>query len=50
VPEAIDLKRLSEMFDGDDAVIDELLAVFQQSLQPLRERLRREVPGNAAAP
>ena len=49
VPEAIDLKRLSEMFDGDDAVIDELLAVFQQSLQPLRERLRREVLGRGSA-
>jgi HPt (histidine-containing phosphotransfer) domain-containing protein len=31
------------MFGEHDAVIDELLVVFQQSLPPLRERLRREV-------
>ena len=42
-PAAIDLQRLTELFGDDDAVIDELLTVFQQSLQPLRERLKREV-------
>jgi PAS domain S-box-containing protein len=42
-PVAIDLQRLTELFGDDDAVIDELLTVFQQSLQPLRERLKREV-------
>jgi CheY-like chemotaxis protein/HPt (histidine-containing phosphotransfer) domain-containing protein len=46
---AIDLKRLTEMFDGDEAVIDELLAVFQQSLQPLRARLRSEVRDRGSA-
>ena len=40
---AIDMQRLNDMFGEDDAVIDELLVVFQQSLPPLRERLRREV-------
>ena len=42
-PAAIDMKRLTDLFGDDDAVIDELLTVFQQSLQPLRERLKREV-------
>ncbi len=42
-PAAIDLQRLTELFGDDDAVIDEMLTVFQQSLQPLRERLKREV-------
>jgi PAS domain S-box-containing protein len=41
-PAAIDLKRLTDLF-GDDAVIDEILTVFGQCLQPLQERLQREV-------
>jgi PAS domain S-box-containing protein len=48
-PEAIDLKRLTDLFGEDDAVIDELLMVFQQSLRPLRERLQREVAGRGSA-
>ena len=39
---AIDMRRLTEMFGEDDAVINELLEVFEQSLRPLRERLKRE--------
>jgi len=46
---AIDLKRLTDLFGEDDAVIDELLTVFQQSLQPLRARLRSEVQGRGSA-
>jgi hypothetical protein len=42
------MRRLTEMFGDDDAVIDELLAVFQQSLRPLRERLKREVLGRGS--
>jgi PAS domain S-box-containing protein len=40
---AIDMKYLNDLFGDDDAAIDELLTIFQQSLQPLRERLKREV-------
>ena len=47
--EAIDMKRLTDLFGEDEAVIDELLTVFQQSLKPLRERLRREVLGQGSA-
>jgi CheY-like chemotaxis protein len=42
-PAAIDMRRLTDLFGDDEGVIDELLTVFQQSLQPLRERLKREV-------
>ncbi|MCE9570900.1 MAG: PAS domain S-box protein [Rhodocyclales bacterium] len=42
-PAAIDMRRLTDLFGDDEGVIDELLAVFQQSLRPLRERLKREV-------
>ena len=48
-PDAIDMQRLTDLFGADDAVIDELLTVFQQSLVPLRERLRREVLGRGSA-
>jgi CheY-like chemotaxis protein/HPt (histidine-containing phosphotransfer) domain-containing protein len=48
-PEAIDMQRLTDLFGEDDAVIDELLTVFQQSLRPLRERLRHEVLGRGNA-
>jgi CheY-like chemotaxis protein/HPt (histidine-containing phosphotransfer) domain-containing protein len=48
-PDAIDMRRLTDLFGEDDAVIDELLTVFQQSLHPLRERLRREVSGRGSA-
>jgi len=48
-PAAIDMKRLTDLFDGDEAVIDELLTVFAQSLQPLRERLMREVRDHGGA-
>ena len=37
------MRRLTDLFGDDEGVIDELLAVFQQSLRPLRERLKREV-------
>jgi PAS domain S-box-containing protein len=39
----IDMKRLTDLFGDDDVAIDELLTVFEQSLQPLGERLKREV-------
>jgi Obg family GTPase CgtA-like protein len=42
----IDMKRLTDLFGDDDAAIDELLTVFEQSLGPLRERLKREVRGH----
>jgi CheY-like chemotaxis protein len=42
-PPAIDLQRLTYMFGAEDAVIDELLTIFQQSLDQLRTRLGREV-------
>ena len=48
-PDAIDMQRLTDLFGADDAVIDELLTVFQQSLRPLRERLRHEVLGRGSA-
>ena len=40
---AIDMKRLTDLFGDDYPVIDEMLTVFQESLQPLRERLKRGV-------
>jgi CheY-like chemotaxis protein/HPt (histidine-containing phosphotransfer) domain-containing protein len=40
---AIDMQRLTEMFGEDDAVINELLEVYEHSLGPLCERLKREV-------
>ena len=42
-PQAIDIDRLTDLFGDDEAAIDELLTIFQQSLHPLRERLKREV-------
>ncbi len=42
---AIDMKRLTDMFGDDYPVINEMLTVFQESLQPLRERLKRGVRG-----
>jgi PAS domain S-box-containing protein len=42
-PPAIDLTYLNDLFGDDDAAIDEMLTIFQQSLRPLRERLKREV-------
>ena len=35
--------RLTDMFGDEEELIDELLTLFQQSLGPLRERLKREV-------
>jgi PAS domain S-box-containing protein len=46
---AVDMQRLTDLFGADDAVIGELLAVFQQSLAPLRERLKREVREHGGA-
>ena len=46
---AIDMHRLTDLFGNDDAVIDEILAVFQQSLQPLRERIKREIRDRGTA-
>ncbi len=40
---AVDMRRLTELFGAGDPAIDELLTVFQQSLPPLRQRLKREV-------
>ncbi len=42
-PQAIDMKYLNDLFGDDDDAIDELLTIFQQSMQPLSERLNREV-------
>jgi PAS domain S-box-containing protein len=42
----IDMKRLTDLFGDDDTGINELLMVFEQSLPPLRERLKREVSGH----
>jgi CheY-like chemotaxis protein/HPt (histidine-containing phosphotransfer) domain-containing protein len=39
----IDMKRMTDLFGDDDVAINELLTVFEQSLQPLGERLKREV-------
>ena len=46
---AIDLTYLSDLVDGDDSVLNELLAAFLNYLQPLRANLAREVqtPGPA---
>ena len=46
---AIDLKRLTDLFDDDEAVIDELLTVFGQSLPPLCQRLQHEVGNHGDA-
>jgi CheY-like chemotaxis protein/HPt (histidine-containing phosphotransfer) domain-containing protein len=42
-PVPIDLNRLTDLFGDDDAVVDELLEVFENSLQPLREKLKLAV-------
>ena len=39
----IDMNRLTDLLGDDDVAIIELLTVFEQSLQPLGERLKREV-------
>ena len=41
--DAIDMTRLTELFGDDLPVIEEMLGVFEESLRPLRERLKREV-------
>jgi CheY-like chemotaxis protein len=42
-PEAIDMNRMTELFGDDHAVIDDILTVFQKSLQPLYQRIKQEV-------
>jgi HPt (histidine-containing phosphotransfer) domain-containing protein len=42
-PQSIDLNRLKDMFGDDEEVIDEILAVFQQSSRLINERMKREI-------
>lgn len=42
-PAAIDMRRMLNLFEGDEEIIDELFGVFYESIEPLKEKLADSV-------